>query len=337
MRYLFFDIECSNCHDGVGKMCEFGYVVTNENFCELERDNIIINPESEFDKLGFAIRKIKLSLPYKEYYRRKNFKAFYDRIKNLFKGEVVAIGHNTQADAQYILDACNRYGLPSFNYRFIDTQKLVRKLYDRENHLRLIEIHNEFFTGEVKEQSHEGLEDALFTKDIAQYLCTERKVDLLTLMKECSVACGEVFNGRVIENEFNLFRYSPSGKMSNKTNKRLFEEYASEVGEGTRTFSFPSEYERDHFPQMMVILSSLKKLGYGYSAKVGKSEYVTLGDGEYKLRYARKNRTLTFDDFLQEIGLSKDSLDDPDVFSVVASMQKNKEWYSSYQRCHKNN
>ena len=32
MKYLFFDIECSNCFNNIGKMCEFGYVVTDENF-----------------------------------------------------------------------------------------------------------------------------------------------------------------------------------------------------------------------------------------------------------------------------------------------------------------
>ena len=337
MRYLFFDIECSNCHDGVGKMCEFGYVVTDENFNEKERNNLIINPEADFDKVGFAIRKIKLSLPYKEYYRHKNFKAFYQKIKELFEGDVIAIGHNTQADAQYILDACNRYGLKSFNYKFIDTLKAVREIYKRENRLRLIEIHNDFFAEETKEQRHEGLEDAMFTKDVAQYVCNDQKIDLQTLMKQYPICCGEVFNDRIIENEFNLFRYSPSGKMSNKTNRKLFDEYVEEVGEGQLTFAFPSEYERDHFPQMMVILSALKKRGYGYSTKVGKNVYVTCGDGEYKLRYAKKDRTIKFAQFLQEIGLEESALENPDVFSVIASMRRNVEWYRSYLSAHANN
>lgn len=29
MNYLFFDIECSNCFGGRGKICEFGYMLTN--------------------------------------------------------------------------------------------------------------------------------------------------------------------------------------------------------------------------------------------------------------------------------------------------------------------
>lgn len=32
MKYLFFDIECSNCFGGKNKICEIGYVLTDENF-----------------------------------------------------------------------------------------------------------------------------------------------------------------------------------------------------------------------------------------------------------------------------------------------------------------
>lgn len=44
MKYLFFDIECSNCFNGVGKMCEFGYVLTDENFKIIKMDDIPMSP-----------------------------------------------------------------------------------------------------------------------------------------------------------------------------------------------------------------------------------------------------------------------------------------------------
>ena len=40
MKYLFFDIECANCYDGVGKICEFGYVLTDEYFTVLEEESL---------------------------------------------------------------------------------------------------------------------------------------------------------------------------------------------------------------------------------------------------------------------------------------------------------
>ena len=43
MKYLFFDLEYATSKGGNIKICEFGYVVTDENFQILDRDNFIIN------------------------------------------------------------------------------------------------------------------------------------------------------------------------------------------------------------------------------------------------------------------------------------------------------
>ena len=47
MNYLFFDIECA---DGT-HMCSFGYVLVDEKFNILEKDDILINPKCAF-RLG---------------------------------------------------------------------------------------------------------------------------------------------------------------------------------------------------------------------------------------------------------------------------------------------
>ena len=49
MRYLFFDIECA---DGNFKICEFGYVITDESFNILTKKNILINPQCRFNLTG---------------------------------------------------------------------------------------------------------------------------------------------------------------------------------------------------------------------------------------------------------------------------------------------
>lgn len=41
MKYLSFDIECCD----VQHICEFGYVIIDEQLNVLERDRITINPE----------------------------------------------------------------------------------------------------------------------------------------------------------------------------------------------------------------------------------------------------------------------------------------------------
>ena len=51
MKYTFFDIECANCIEGQAKICSFGYVITDEQFNLLEKEDLIVNPK--------AIMKIK--------------------------------------------------------------------------------------------------------------------------------------------------------------------------------------------------------------------------------------------------------------------------------------
>ena len=46
MKYLFLDLEMANSKNG-GKICEFGYVLTNEKFEILKEENLIINPNIE--------------------------------------------------------------------------------------------------------------------------------------------------------------------------------------------------------------------------------------------------------------------------------------------------
>ena len=46
MRYVFFDIECAD--GGKGSICSFGYVICDEEFREIESDDIIINPDSAY-------------------------------------------------------------------------------------------------------------------------------------------------------------------------------------------------------------------------------------------------------------------------------------------------
>jgi hypothetical protein len=64
MKYLFFDVECYNCHNGIGKICEFGYILTDENFKILAKDDIPMSPGrghwNRFDLIGRKDEENKL-------------------------------------------------------------------------------------------------------------------------------------------------------------------------------------------------------------------------------------------------------------------------------------
>ena len=59
MNYLFFDIECC---DG-NHICSFGYVICDEHFNILKKEDIIMNPQKKF-KLGRAGFDPKIHLAY---------------------------------------------------------------------------------------------------------------------------------------------------------------------------------------------------------------------------------------------------------------------------------
>ena len=52
MEYIFFDIECANCFQGRGKICSFGYVITDESFNVISKNDILMNPHSRFHLCG---------------------------------------------------------------------------------------------------------------------------------------------------------------------------------------------------------------------------------------------------------------------------------------------
>ena len=39
---VFFDLECANCSFGIAKICEFGYVITDDKLNIISSDNLLI-------------------------------------------------------------------------------------------------------------------------------------------------------------------------------------------------------------------------------------------------------------------------------------------------------
>ena len=71
MRYLFFDIEASDGNYGI---CEFGFVVTDENFRPLVKKIYLINPKKPFNTVGRPGRPdVNLYYPKEEYLKSINW------------------------------------------------------------------------------------------------------------------------------------------------------------------------------------------------------------------------------------------------------------------------
>ena len=48
MDLVFFDIECASVYKTSAKICAFGYVVCDENFNIIKKEDILINPKGAF-------------------------------------------------------------------------------------------------------------------------------------------------------------------------------------------------------------------------------------------------------------------------------------------------
>ena len=126
MKYLFFDTEMATCKGGQYKMCEFGYVVTDEKFNIIKRGNIIIDPNIDRrDWDWYAVRKI-LTRKIDDYIGQPTFLAVYDDILEIFKGIDLVIGHTLDSDAKSLNDDCRRYELSPINFSFCDVKKIYR-------------------------------------------------------------------------------------------------------------------------------------------------------------------------------------------------------------------
>lgn len=193
MEYLFFDIECANCFDNKGKICEFGYVLTDDNFVELDKDNLIINPNAPFD--WYVLKKM-LAYDKKEYLKSAVFPDVYEKIRGLFAREVLVFGHSVDGDARYLNDECKRYNLPFLNYKFYDVMHIYKGLTGSKDGLGLKKIAEELGTKE-QEHEHRAVDDAETTMYVVKTLCNKLGAGVNKLIDSYEECKGETKNGKI--------------------------------------------------------------------------------------------------------------------------------------------
>ena len=176
MDYLFFDIECC---DG-NHICSFGYVIVDENFNVVEKDDILINPEKPF-KLGRAGFDPEIELAYKQdvFFKQPAFPEFYAGIKKMLsKKDRFLFGHNSGCDVNFLYIACNRYKLKKLNIKVFDTQKIYKIYKNDKNVSSLHKILDELAIGRKKLKDHKSCDDVEMTMLVVKKLCAEQKLTL---------------------------------------------------------------------------------------------------------------------------------------------------------------
>ena len=124
MKYLFFDIECACVFKSVAKICAFGYVLTDERFNVLVREDVLLNPKGKFhltDRKGGE--GIVLPYEYEDFKKYPPFPSAYAKIKALLEDkDHIVKGNATKNDEKYLNLETRRYKLPPLRFCYYDTQ-----------------------------------------------------------------------------------------------------------------------------------------------------------------------------------------------------------------------
>lgn len=240
--YLFFDIECANCFNGIGKMCSLGYVVVNEEFEILDEDDVVMNPETEFDWYLFDPKK-DCQLAYsKDYFRMQhNFESYYSPIKKLFEeaGRKI-LGFSVSNDIGFLQSACERYNLPGINYAAYDIRKILSSSVGKDQKL---EDWAETFNISLKNlKMHKSVDDAKLSMLVLKSLCEQKNIsieDLIQKNKEFKISVEKYIeqreNKRHTDEILEKIKYLYEKKIKSPYSKRF-------VGENF-AFAYKIKYE----------------------------------------------------------------------------------------------
>ena len=182
--FVFFDCECANNFDGVGKICSLGYVVADDELNVLESEDVVINPECEFDWYLFS-GKGGCQLAYsKDYFRIKpNWASYYKEIKKLFTtGNRYVLGFAVGNDVGFVNSACSRYNEDFINFRAFDIEPLLAQIYGEKH--KLGEWAEKLGVNVAKFQSHKSVDDAMMTLLCLKKVCIDKDISVENLLME---------------------------------------------------------------------------------------------------------------------------------------------------------
>ncbi len=197
MKLVFFDIECASVFKYTAKICAFGYVVCDEQFNILEKEDILINPKGKFHLTDVGGDKgIVLPYEYSEFKKYPAFPHIYPKIRALLEDrQNLIFGHATLNDVKYLNLETNRFHLPPFNFEFSDSQLMyMTAIGDFSRQFGLEYITRDL---DVEFTPHRAADDAYATMRVVEALCKKYGCDCLSLEKILKIKRGRIKNRRI--------------------------------------------------------------------------------------------------------------------------------------------
>lgn len=276
MKHLFFDIECANCFNGTGKICEVGYVLIDSKFNIIQKEEILINPQTNFD--WYVIKKM-LAYNKTEYEQSAEYTQHYDKIKSLLEDkDTTIIGHSTDGDAKYLADESKRYALPFINFDFIDCKYIDKQIMGRTSCMGVEGLLKEYDIN-LPLNAHKAVDDAVATMYILKAICEKEKLSIEEIIEKCKTSHGSIKEGIVNTIIGELNKSAGCGVRKNTINGKNYSKFhqfldgvkpQGEIIDSEftgKSITISMNYEMAHFTQMLSIIQLLVNHGAVYKKK----------------------------------------------------------------------
>lgn len=303
MKYLFFDIECSDGYH----ICSFGYVLVDDKMKIIDKDDIVINPESRFILSPRKSRpKIELAYSDEYFYKHGNFKSQYEEIKKILtrKGQLL-FGHSISSDFRFLMYACQRYNLPVFELSGFDTQKIYQ-IYSNAPHVESLEKIVDELNIQTDFQYHKSSDDAHATFLVAKRICKRHEIslsDLAAKYNSCIVKMGDL-TSKPQKESF----YDRADKI-----KQKYSHYKKKRGR----IAFSEVFNKFRKDKRLDVVEEIYKNGYEFTTKIKECSIFVKGDGDsVREKYCRqlkesgkRIKLISLDKFFELINVKEDCFD----------------------------
>ena len=291
MKYLSFDIECC---DGQ-HICEFGYVLIDEQFNVLERDCITINPEYKFKLTGREKESdISLAFPEDVYYNSPTFDFYYERIKKILTtSDCQIIGFSLSNDAGFLATAYELYEKEPISFTYYDFQKLYQGYTKAKNRTSVEGFVEELQISDIT--LHKSDDDSWAVIRALQIIGEREKLTLPETLKMLKKRNNDYRAEQAKEHNLSLIEKINGGnlKAQNEFMKnfihrlKVSEEKQDDVFFG-KAVCISSHFQKKRFNEFLAIIERLYSYGAIYTGKASVCDiFIEYQDGEEEeIRFA---------------------------------------------------
>ena len=323
MRYLCFDIECCDGHH----ICEFGYVLIDEQFNVLGRDCITINPEHPFKLTGREHESdITLAFPEDVYFNSPTFDFYYDKIKELFTLEdCQIIGFSLQNDTGFLATAYELYNKEPISFHYIDFQKLYKGYTNAKNRTSVENIVKGLQIADI--QLHKSDDDSWAVIRALQEISKKEQLSLPDTIAMLKKKNKNYKAEKAKEHNLSLIEKLDSG--SEKAQREFLKNFTSKLKPSEtkkddlffgKSVCISSILQREHFNEFLALIKNLYSYGASYTGKASVCnvfiDYGNENNEEVRCVNAKKAieeenaviQIVSFEDALSALALNKSDL-----------------------------